>query len=148
MLPLRVPSTFITVNTPQFPLQPRQTPLPPANLVWPPFSMAPSRRAAMGRALPSIRGRHRFWLLDFHLFAAAYGFALACLRTKHLSSAYKTTISLAKLTHDIAPRTNPSVTGRYFFCSAGSPQCCSVPSPPRVTRNSAPHFLQTYRFPT
>lgn len=37
---------------------------------------------------------------------------------------------------------------RYFFSSMGWPQQWSSPLPPRVTINSAPHFLHTYLFPT
>ncbi len=45
------------------------------------------------------------------------------------------------------PRLNEREIG-YFFSSTGWPQQWTVPFPPRVTMNSAPHFLQTYLLPT
>ena len=72
-------------------------------------------------------------LLELHVLVVALSRALAGLRAKDDRAALVAPVSPAKLVrHDCAPTA-------YVRFSAGFPQHLSVPSPPLVTTNCAPH---------
>jgi len=80
--------------------------------------------------------------LNFHFLTAADNGAFTGLGAEHFRAADLTFISFTQLVHDavsLVMSPKPCLVG-YFFSSIGCPQQVSVPSPPLVTTNSAPHF--------